>query len=484
MTSNRRVLLTLALSPFLEVTNPIAILQPGMQKIQSTYVCQSCAYESPRWAGKCPNCGGWNTFVEEISCRRKLEAMRGKVKRSVAAVPITEIESMPGNRISTGIPEFDRVLGGGVVPGSVVLVAGDPGIGKSTLMLQMASMLSAGDVLYVTGEESAAQIKLRSGRLEVSPSERLLVLAETDIDLITAEIQRMAPNVVIIDSMQTMFRQGLESAPGTVGQVREVTAMLMKIAKTLSIPVFLVGHVTKEGLIAGPKVVEHIVDAVLQFEGERNYSFRVLRSMKNRFGSTNEIGIFEMHDSGLREVPNPSETFLSQRKTGSSGSTVVASLEGTRPLLLEVQALVTPTSYGVPQRTSTGFDAKRLQMLLAVLEKRVGLHLGQYDVFVNIAGGVRIDEPAADLGVAVSVVSSIRDRAVDSLAVAVGEVGLAGEIRAVNQIERRMLEARKLGFKRLIIPSGNMKNIRSDGEIAVINVGTIEQAIGALVNGT
>lgn len=388
---------------------------------------------------------------------------------------------MPGNRLSTGIPEFDRVLGGGVVPGSVVLVGGDPGIGKSTLMLQMASLVRSGDVLYVTGEESAAQIKLRAERLEVPPSQNLFLLAETDVDVIDDVVQKMQPSLVIVDSIQTMFRQGLESAAGTVSQVREVTSMLMKVAKTFDIPAFLVGHVTKEGIIAGPKVVEHIVDAVLQFEGERNYSFRVLRSMKNRFGSTQEIGIFEMHDTGLREVLNPSETFLAQRRAGASGSTVVACIEGTRPLLLEVQALVTSTSYGVPQRTATGFDAKRLQMLLAVLEKRVGLQLGQYDVFVNVAGGVRVDEPAADLGVAISIVSSIRDIAVDSLAVAVGEVGLGGEIRTISQIDNRILEARKLGFKRLILPAGNKKNMRVDSAIDLVVVETIDQAIQELI---
>jgi DNA repair protein RadA/Sms len=421
----------------------------------------------------------WNGFVEELATRPPRG--RKQSERTGQAISISDVQSMPGNRLPTGIPEFDRVLGGGVVPGSVVLIGGDPGIGKSTLMLQMASMVQVGQVLYVTGEESTGQIKLRAERLDVPPSANLFLLAETDVDAIDEAIQRMQPSLVIVDSIQTLFRQGLESAAGTVSQVREVTSVLMKVAKTLNIPVFLVGHVTKEGIIAGPKVVEHIVDAVLQFEGERHYAFRVLRSIKNRFGSTREIGIFEMHDSGLREVLNPSQTFLAQRTTGSSGSVVVACIEGTRPLLLEIQALVTSTSYGIPQRTATGFDAKRLQMLLAVLEKRVGLHLGQFDVFVNVAGGVRIDEPAADLGVAIAIVSSMRDVPVDSLAVAVGEVGLGGEIRTISHIENRMLEARKLGFKRLILPSGNTKKVHAEDGPELVAVATIDEAIDELL---
>ncbi|MDH4068863.1 MAG: DNA repair protein RadA [Ignavibacteria bacterium] len=454
-----------------------------MKKALSKYVCQSCGYESPRWTGKCPNCQGWNSFVEELASGSASSARkRSQASPMAGAVPITEITSIPQTRMSTGVPEFDRVLGGGIVPGAVVLVGGDPGIGKSTLMLQMASLVK-GVVLYVTGEESAAQIKLRSERLGVTPGGSLLVLAETDIDMVDAVIDRVRPAVLIVDSIQTMFRAGLESAPGTVGQVREVAGLMMKRAKTLGTAVFLVGHVTKEGAIAGPKVVEHIVDTVLQFEGEKHYAFRVLRSNKNRFGSTNEIGIFEMGEAGLREVTNPSETFLAQRLPGASGSTVVASLEGTRPLLLEVQALVTPTSYGMPQRTATGFDAKRLQMLLAVLEKRVGLHLGQYDVFVNIAGGIRVEEPAVDLGVAVSIVSSMRDRSAEQDTVAVGEVGLGGEIRGTSQIERRIQEARKLGFRKVIVPSGNTKNLRRS-DIEIIGVQTIEDAIGRMLNGS
>lgn len=453
-----------------------------MKKPQSTYVCQRCAYEAPRWLGKCPNCGEWNTFVEELHNRTRPGPQKRQGTTTVSRpVTLGQVQSSPGERISTNIPEFDRVLGGGVVPGSVVLVGGDPGIGKSTLMLQMGSLVRGRKVLYITGEESAAQIKLRAERLDVPRSDDLLILPETDIDIIEQMMADVKPGVVIVDSIQTMYRQGLESAPGTVGQVREVTSLLTRFAKSGNVSLFLVGHVTKEGVIAGPKVVEHMVDAVLQFEGERNYSFRVLRAMKNRFGSTNEIGIFEMHDTGLREVANPSETFLAQRRPGSSGSTVIAGMEGTRPLLLEVQALVTPTSYGVPQRTATGFDARRLQMLLAVLEKRAGVRLGQFDVFVNVAGGVRIEEPAADLGVAISVVSSVRDRPVDATAVAIGEVGLGGEIRSIGQIERRVVEARKLGFARVVYPAGNRKGTRGGGSIELIAVETLDEAIRALI---
>lgn len=337
---------------------------------------------------------------------------------------MNEVSAAPEPRMPTEIPEFDRVLGGGIVPGSVVLIGGDPGIGKSTLMMQMAASLKKAVTLYITGEESAGQIRIRAERLAVTPSSNMLLLPETDLGVIQALLEKTHPDVIVVDSIQTMYRSELESAPGTVSQVRDATAMFVRYAKTEEVPVFLVGHVTKEGVIAGPKVIEHMVDTVLQFEGERHYAYRILRAVKNRFGSTNEIGIFEMHDSGLREVKNPSEIFLAERRSGASGSTVVASMEGTRPLLVEAQALVAPTSYGMPQRTSTGFDARRLQMLLAVLEKRSGLHVGQYDVFVNIAGGVRVDEPAIDLGMAIAIVSSLKDIPVDSGSVVVGEVGL------------------------------------------------------------
>lgn len=457
----------------------------SMKKLHTKYVCQSCAYESPRWIGKCPNCGGWNTFVEELSRPgRENRANRPLlVKGAGGPVSIADVSHTAEPRTPTHLPELDRVLGGGIVPGSVVLVGGDPGIGKSTLMMQMAASLGDKVVLYITGEESVHQIKLRADRLEQKPSRNLLLLAETDLDVVNALLEKNSPDIIIVDSIQTMFRPGMESAPGTVSQVREATAQFMRYAKTRNIPVFLVGHVTKEGVIAGPMVVEHMVDAVLQFEGERHAAFRILRAMKNRFGSTNEIGVFEMHDGGLREVANPSEVFLSERASGASGSAVVASVEGTRPLLLEVQALVAPTSYGVPQRTSTGYDAKRLQMILAVLEKRAGLHVGQFDVFVNVAGGVRVEEPAVDLGIALAIVSSLRDVPVDPHLVVVGEVGLGGEIRTIHQIEKRIGEAQKLGFARMMLPRNNLKGARRNGGMTLTEVETIDQAIAAFTAG-
>jgi len=448
-------------------------------KVRSKYICQSCAYESPRWIGKCPNCGEWNSFVEELV--QKVQIRKTSKQGSEMAVPLQEIDLTDDQRIVSGIDEFDRVLGGGIVLGSVILIGGDPGVGKSTLMMQLAAHLKNNIVLYISGEESVRQIKLRAERLGLRSDAKLFLLAETNVDIIAEVVDRVSPDVIIVDSIQTMFRGDLESAPGSVSQVRESTAQFMRLAKGKAIPVFLIGHVTKEGVIAGPKVVEHMVDTVLQFEGERHYSYRILRAMKNRFGSTNEIGIFEMRDSGLQEVKNPSEVFLSQRSFGASGSTIVASIEGSRPILIEVQALVTPTSYGVPQRNTTGFDYRRLGLLLAVLEKRVGVLLGQYDVFVNIAGGVKIDEPAIDLGIAISIISSMRDTAVEPQTVAVGEIGLGGEIRSINQIEKRIQEADKLGFKRIVIPKNNLKGINRNGGIEIIGIEKIDQALEVIL---
>jgi DNA repair protein RadA/Sms len=453
---------------------------PTMSKNLTKYVCQSCGYVSPRWIGKCPNCSEWNTFVEEAVTPIKISRKTG-VSSKVVPVSFEQIEKEDIPRIKTTLNEFDRVLGGGLVPGSLILLGGDPGIGKSTLMMQIAIALKDQVVLYVTGEESVQQIKLRAERLNVSSAKNILLLAETNLDLILDVIDSGTTDLVIVDSIQTMFRSGLESAPGSVSQVRESAALLLRLAKTRGIPIFVVGHVTKDGMIAGPKVIEHMVDTVLQFEGEAHYAYRILRALKNRFGSTNEIGIFEMHDTGLREVLNPSEIFLSERHYGTSGSTVVASIEGSRPILVEVQALVTPTNYGMPQRTSTGFDYRRMALLLAVLEKRMGLNLGQQDVFVNIAGGIRIDEPGVDLGIAASITSSLRDIPVDSSSVAVGEIGLGGEIRTIGQIEKRVHEAAKLGFKRIIVPQHNLKSFKSNSEIEIIGVDRIEKAIEALL---
>ena len=451
-----------------------------MSKQSSKYVCQLCGYVSPRWTGKCPNCSEWNTFVEEAPTPLKLVRKSGGIASKLNAVPLNEIDSVSDVRFVTGLAEFDRVLGGGIVTGSVILLGGDPGIGKSTLMMQVALHLKEKVVLYITGEESPKQVKLRAERLGTATN-NFQLLAETNLETITDVIERAMPDLVIIDSIQTLFNPNLESAPGSVGQVRESTGMLTRIAKAKNIPIILIGHVTKEGAIAGPRVIEHMVDAVLQFEGEKHYAYRILRGIKNRFGSTNEIGIFEMHDTGLREVLNPSEIFLSERSYGSSGAAIVASLEGTRPILIEVQALVTTSNYGMPQRTSTGFDLRRLQMLLAVLDKRVGINTGTHDVFVNIAGGIRIDEPAADLGIATAIVSSLRDIPVDSQTVAIGEIGLGGEIRTIAHCDKRVQEAAKLGFKTIVVPKTNAKKMKSTKEITIIGVESIQEAIKHLV---
>lgn len=405
---------------------------------------------------------------------------RGPRSTSAQAAPLRleEVSVSEEARVSTGIVELDRVLGGGIMPGSIVLVGGDPGVGKSTLMAQMCSGLAGRSILYVTGEESLRQIRFRADRLGVdAPGLRLM--AETNLELITAAIRDSAPDVAIIDSIQTTYQPEIESAPGSVAQVRECTALLMRLAKSSGVAIFVVGHVTKEGTIAGPKVMEHMVDTVLQFEGERTHLYRILRAAKNRYGSTNEIGVFEMGERGLVEVINPSSVFLSERSYGASGSVVTATLEGTRPILVEAQALVTPTSYGVPQRSATGFDYKRLQMLLAVLEKRMGLGLGQYDVFVNIAGGVRVDDPAVDLAVAAAIVSSFRDIPADSQAVIVGEIGLGGEIRAVAQMDQRVAEAAKLGFRTFVLPSSNLSKVTRRAEIELQGVANVAAGINA-----
>jgi DNA repair protein RadA/Sms len=435
-------------------------------KTKTLFVCQHCGYSNPRWSGKCPSCGEWNTMVEETQSKptatqqRRFAAMGAAIGSAAKTRPmlLKDVQGETEERIGTGISELDRVLGGGIMRGSIILVGGDPGIGKSTLLLQMCANLQAHKPLYITGEESLQQIKSRASRLNIN-GETMHVLSETNADDIVHTMRDSDAGVVIVDSIQTLFRPDIESAPGSVAQVRECTSLLMQAAKALHKPVFLVGHVTKEGTIAGPKVLEHIVDTVLQFEGERIYSYRILRAAKNRYGSTNEIGVFEMSEDGLREVANPSEVFLSQRNTGESGTAVTAAMEGTRPILVEVQALVTPSSYNTPQRSATGLDYRRLQMILAVLEKRLGMNLGHHDVFVNIAGGLRLDDPAIDLGVAAAIVSSFRDLPIESNMVLIGEIGLTGEVRSVVHVEQRVGEAQKLGFTSVIIPASVQKRL-------------------------
>ncbi|MCR6108856.1 DNA repair protein RadA [Bacillus sp. A301a_S52] len=457
-----------------------------MAKRKTKFVCQDCGYESTRWMGKCPGCQNWNTLVEEIesdSSAPKRGFSTGE-KRTVKPEPITAIERTEEPRISTYINELNRVLGGGIVPGSLVLVGGDPGIGKSTLLLQVSSTLSERKqrVLYISGEESTKQTKLRADRLGIG-NDQLFVLAETDVDNIEKVIEEMKPSLVIIDSIQTVYLESITSAPGSVSQVRECTSAFMRIAKTKGIAIFLVGHVTKQGSIAGPRILEHMVDSVLYFEGERHHTYRILRAVKNRFGSTNEIGIFEMKEEGLEEVLNPSEIFLEERSTGAAGSAVVASMEGTRPVLVEIQSLISPTSFGNPRRMATGIDHNRISLIMAVLEKRVGMMLQNHDAYVKVAGGVRLDEPSIDLAIAVSIASSFRDASTAPADAIVGEVGLTGEVRRVTRIEQRVTEAAKLGFKRVIIPKKNEGGWTVPSNIEVTGVSSVNEAIDVTLGG-
>jgi DNA repair protein RadA/Sms len=452
-------------------------------KTKTVYVCQSCGMQSPRWMGKCPDCGQWNTMVEE---RLEKPKDMGISKRHGLSEPLAlnEIQTSDEDRFATQIKELDRVLGGGIVAGSVVLIGGDPGIGKSTLVLQMLKQVSElrGKALYVTGEESPSQIKMRAERLGVR-ADNLYVLAETQLEEIVHAADGLQPQVIVVDSVQTVFTSELPSAPGSVGQVREVSGRLMLHAKRTGIPTFLIGHVTKDGAIAGPRVLEHIVDTVLYFEGDRGHAFRILRAVKNRFGSTNEIGVFEMKESGLAEVANPSEIFLAERPKDATGSVVVSSLEGTRPIHAELQALVAPSKLTMPRRTCIGVDYNRVSLLLAVLEKRVGMHLLGMDVFVNIVGGLKIDEPAVDLGVVVAVASSFREKPVSPDTVVMGEVGLAGEIRAINQAEARLKDAAKLGFIRCILPASNVEKIEKSAALQhmeLMGVHSVEEAMERL----
>ncbi len=454
-----------------------------MSKVKTKYVCQNCGYSTLRWSGKCPDCDTWSSLVEEIVTNdKKRSSGSGPLKVNEGSYKlISEISSVNESRTQTRISELDRVLGGGIVGGSVILIGGDPGIGKSTLMLQLAEQIKDKKILYVSGEESASQIKLRADRLNYHLG-NFYILSETNMEIIEAVIEKESPDIVVVDSIQTVYRPEIESAPGTVSQLRESSALLMHIAKKNNVAVFIVGHITKDGMIAGPKVLEHMVDVVLQFEGERTHSYRILRGIKNRFGSTNEIGIFEMTDMGLKEVLNPSEVFLSQRNYGASGCVISASIEGTRPILIEVQALVTSSNFGIPQRTSMGFDYKKLSIIIAVIEKKLGVMLSKSDIFINIAGGIKIDEPAIDLAVAMSIYSSFRDIPVDSETVVLGEIGLSGEIRTISYIDRRITEAAKLGFKRIIIPKGNMKNLNTKKYKAeVTGVEKIREAVEKLV---
>ncbi len=430
-----------------------------MAKSKTLYFCQNCGTESPKWVGKCPSCGEWNTFVEEIVTKEKSPSGYISSKNtSNKPIAVQEVEASDEERIVVPDAELNRVLGGGIVPGSLILIGGEPGIGKSTLMLQIALNLNHKRVLYVSGEESAQQIKMRADRMQ-HQSVNCFILTETSTTNIFKEVKELDPDILVIDSIQTLTTPKMESAAGSVGQVKECTAELMRFAKENRIPVFLIGHITKDGAIAGPKVLEHMVDAVLQFEGDRHLSYRILRTTKNRFGSTNELGIYEMLNTGLRQVSNPSEILISQKDGDVSGTAIGATLEGNRPLLIEIQALVSTATYGTPQRSATGFDSKRMNMLLAVLEKRGGFRLGVQDVFLNIAGGIRVEDPAIDLAVCVAIISSLEEISVSSKICMAGEVGLGGEIRAVNRIDNRIAEAEKLGFEEIIVSKFSLKGI-------------------------
>lgn len=447
--------------------------------VKSVFFCNECGYESSKWVGQCPACKAWNTMVEEKVDRKAAgrASIRHADEQRPLPVSISEISLEDEDRFTVGIGELDRVLGGGIVPGSLTLVGGDPGIGKSTLLLQVCRQLSdAGtDVLYVSGEESLKQIKLRAIRIG-QMNDHLKLLCATNLEDICEQVRKSGAKVAVIDSIQTMYSDSLEAAAGSVSQVREATAILMRMAKEQNVSVFIVGHVTKEGTVAGPRVLEHMVDTVLYFEGDRHASYRILRAVKNRFGSTNEMGVFEMKNEGLIEVPNPSEYMLSGRPVGSSGAVVSCAIEGTRPILIEIQALVSRTNFGFPRRQSAGSDTNRLNLLMAVLEKRLDMKIGDFDAYVNIAGGLKIQEPAIDLAVILSVVSSFRNKAIDDATIAFGEIGLSGEVRAVSNAGIRVAEAKKLGFKRVIIPKSNVDSVDVKG-IEIEGVSSIEEAI-------
>lgn len=448
-------------------------------KKKSIYFCQNCGHEESKWLGQCPMCKEWNTFVEEKAAPAKAGAI--KMRTEVRAVSLSSVAAEEDERELTGIRELDRVLGGGIVPGSLVLVGGDPGIGKSTLLLQVCQRLAdkGKKILYISGEESLKQIKMRANRMG-DFSDSLYLLCETNLDMIRGIIENQKPDTVVIDSIQTMYDETVASAPGSVSQVRESTNVFMQLAKGLGISIFIVGHVTKEGTVAGPRVLEHMVDTVLYFEGDRHASYRILRGVKNRFGSTNEIGVFEMREKGLAEVENPSEYMLNGRLECASGSVVACAIEGTRPMLLEIQALVCRSNFGMPRRTAAGIDYNRVNLLMAVLEKRMGLPLSNYDAYVNLAGGIRMNEPATDLGIVMSIVSSYKNKPVSGDTIVFGEVGLSGEVRAVTMPEQRVAEAKKLGFKTCIIPEVSLRTVGKADGIEVIGVKTVNQALNLL----
>ena len=446
------------------------------------FICQSCGYESRKWLGKCPECGEWNSLVEErVVTTKKSGARAGLRLREPRAVAYSEIESQDDTRISSGVTEFDRVLGGGIVPGTLVLLGGDPGIGKSTLLLQVADKLSTAGaiILYVSGEESEKQIKLRGERLGVA-ADNLLLLPETNLENIFREIERLQPATIIVDSIQTTFSAEIESAPGSISQIREVAAQFLLLAKNRGIPVFLIGHVTKDGSIAGPRALEHIVDTVLYFEGERHHNHRIVRATKNRFGAANEVGVFEMTNSGLAPVANPSKMFLAERPADTAGSVVTACMEGTRPVLVEIQALVSSSKYGTGRRMTQGVDQNRVALMIAMLEKRAGMQLLGDDVFVNIAGGLEVDEPAVDLGLVTAIASSFRNQAIDPHTAVFGEVGLTGEVRGATQASVRAREAQALGFKRIVMPSSNTSGLEKLLGLRVVGVRSVNEALTEL----
>ena len=447
---------------------------------KTTFFCQNCGYQSPKWLGKCPSCGEWNRFVEEET-RVSDSGIYSELQFNEPPLPIDSIEVDEKERLKVGIDEVDRVLGGGIVGSSAILVGGDPGIGKSTLLLQVLQNLAEKGlkVLYITGEESARQIKLRGKRIGAL-SKNLLVLVEVAIENILKHIKEIKPEAVVVDSIQTVYSSALSSAPGSVGQVREASGRLILLSKKTGIPIFLIGHVTKDGSIAGPKVLEHMVDTVLYFEGDSGHSYRIIRSIKNRYGPTNEIGVFEMRDGGLNEVSNPSEFFLAERPEGAAGSIVVPSIEGTRPILIEIQSLVSPTNMSMPRRTSIGVDHNRVSLLVAVLDKICGLHLGNHDIFINVAGGVKVDEPAVDLGIISSITSSFMDRSIDSSTVVFGEVGLTGEVRGISQMEVRIKEAARMGFNRCIIPKTLSRNVSSETRMKLVRISNIKELLECL----